>query len=92
MPEYLRLAIRYACDKKDIDAAVSHYHNAASADQQLPPESPLVVFINSNSGGRLGPQLKQRLQDLITPEQVFFLSLLFFIYDFCSIDLNLLNP
>lgn len=67
MPEYLRLAIRDACDKKDVDAALSHYDNAA---QQQAPESPLVVFINPNSGGRLGPQLKQRLQDLMTPEQV----------------------
>lgn len=77
MPEYLRFAIRYACDKKDIDAAVSLYHNAAAAQQQQPPQSPLVVFINSNSGGRLGPQLKQRLQDLMTQEQVYFRLFLF---------------
>ncbi|KAL8135135.1 hypothetical protein AgCh_009965 [Apium graveolens] len=72
MPEYLRLAIRYACDKENIDAAVSLFDNNAAVQQA--PQSPLVVFINSNSGGRLGPQLKHRLQDLITQEQVFDIS------------------
>lgn len=34
------------------------------------PESPLVVFVNSRSGGRYGPVLKDRLQDLIGRDQV----------------------
>lgn len=69
VPEYLRLAIRDACEKKDTEAGLSYYHNAG---EQEPPESPIVVFINSKSGGRYGPQLKERLQDLMTPEQVTF--------------------
>ncbi|PON58601.1 Diacylglycerol kinase [Trema orientale] len=39
-----------------------------------PPESPMVVFINSRSGGRHGPMLKERLQQLMGEEQVFDLS------------------
>lgn len=72
MPDYLRLAMRKAIESKDIDAALSCYNDAAEEDA---PEAPLVVFINSKSGGRYGPQLKQRLQDLMTQEQVKFLSL-----------------
>lgn len=72
MPDYLRLAMRKAIESKDIDAALSYYNNAAEEDA---PEAPLVVFINSKSGGRYGPQLKQRLQDLMTQEQVKFLAL-----------------
>ena len=32
--------------------------------------APLVVFVNSRSGGRHGPELKVRLHELITEEQV----------------------
>ncbi|KAM0939238.1 putative diacylglycerol kinase (ATP) [Dioscorea sansibarensis] len=38
------------------------------------PEIPLVVFVNSRSGGRHGPDLKARLQDLMAKEQVFDLE------------------
>jgi diacylglycerol kinase (ATP) len=46
------------------------------------PESPFVAFINPRSGGRLGPVLKTRLQELIGEDQVnthtaFSLSLVF---------------
>lgn len=34
------------------------------------PESPLVAFVNPRSGGRLGPVLKTRLQELIGEDQV----------------------
>ncbi|KAL1819879.1 hypothetical protein ACET3Z_014748 [Daucus carota] len=71
MPDYLRLAMRKAIESKDIDAALSYYNDAAEEDA---PEAPLVVFINSKSGGRYGPQLKQRLQDLMTQEQVLDIS------------------
>uniref|UniRef100_A0A0E0I997 diacylglycerol kinase (ATP) n=1 Tax=Oryza nivara TaxID=4536 RepID=A0A0E0I997_ORYNI len=33
------------------------------------PESPLVAFVNPRSGGRLGPVLKTRLQELIGEDQ-----------------------
>ncbi|KAL6973708.1 diacylglycerol kinase (ATP) [Sarracenia purpurea var. burkii] len=39
-----------------------------------PSESPMVVFINARSGGRHGPELKDRLQDLMGEEQVFDLQ------------------
>ncbi|KAG1326948.1 putative Diacylglycerol kinase 4 [Cocos nucifera] len=38
------------------------------------PEAPMVVFVNSRSGGRHGPVLKNRLQELMGEEQVFDLS------------------
>lgn len=38
------------------------------------PESPLVAFVNPRSGGRLGPVLKTRLQELIGEDQVFDLT------------------
>jgi diacylglycerol kinase (ATP) len=34
------------------------------------PENPLVAFVNPRSGGRLGPVLKTRLQELIGEDQV----------------------
>jgi diacylglycerol kinase (ATP) len=34
------------------------------------PESPLVAFVNPRSGGRLGPVVKTRLQELIGEDQV----------------------
>ncbi|XP_008662694.2 diacylglycerol kinase 4 [Zea mays] len=39
------------------------------------PESPLVAFVNPRSGGRLGPVLKTRLQELIGEDQVFDLTI-----------------
>ncbi|XP_062192323.1 diacylglycerol kinase 4-like [Phragmites australis] len=38
------------------------------------PESPLFAFVNPRSGGRLGPVLKTRLQELIGEDQVFDLT------------------
>ncbi|XP_020109170.1 diacylglycerol kinase 4-like [Ananas comosus] len=35
------------------------------------PEAPMVAFVNSRSGGRHGPILKGRLQELIGEEQVY---------------------
>ncbi|XP_010913616.2 diacylglycerol kinase 4 isoform X3 [Elaeis guineensis] len=39
------------------------------------PEAPMVVFVNSRSGGRHGLVLKNRLQELMGEEQVFDLSM-----------------
>lgn len=69
MAQYLRLAIRDAIRSKNIDAGRPHY-DAGFFGCADPVHTPLVVFINSKSGGRHGPKLKTRLQDLINQEQV----------------------
>ncbi|XVF47759.1 hypothetical protein PTKIN_Ptkin03bG0136400 [Pterospermum kingtungense] len=73
MPHYLRLAMLDSIRKKDVDAADQHFRLRGSDDAPC-PESPIVVFINSRSGGRHGPVLKERLQQLISEEQVFDLQ------------------
>ena len=74
MPEYLRVAVMEAIRAKDAEAAVVlqlyESNKAKDAEAAEPPECPLVVFINPKSGGRLGPELKARLQDLMSEEQV----------------------
>ncbi|KAL8468849.1 hypothetical protein ACS0TY_031888 [Phlomoides rotata] len=78
VPEYLRLAMIEAIRAKDVGAAavVQLYEAAHVRGAQRPelPECPLVVFINPKSGGRHGPELKARLQDLMSEEQVFDLQ------------------
>lgn len=69
MPQYLRLALRDSIRLKDPTAGAS----ASVPPQNIvppQPEAPLVVFINPRSGGRHGQKLKQRLQQLISEEQV----------------------
>ncbi|XVE71761.1 hypothetical protein DITRI_Ditri10aG0177700 [Diplodiscus trichospermus] len=73
IPQYLRLAMLDSIRKKDVDGGDQHFHLRGSDDVTC-PESPMVVFINSRSGGRHGPALKQRLQQLISEEQVFDLQ------------------
>lgn len=68
MPTYIRLAMNQAMESKDIDAGNSHFDTSTSSEES--PESPLVVFINSRSGGRQGPELKEMLQNLMSEEQV----------------------
>ena len=88
MPQYLRLAMQDSIRKKNVDGVDQHFHLRGSDDVPC-PESPMVVFINSRSGGRHGPVLKERLQQLISEEQVTLFSfLLLFIY-FGSKDLVL---
>ncbi|XWS73187.1 hypothetical protein CRYUN_Cryun02cG0104600 [Craigia yunnanensis] len=70
MPQYLRLAMQDSIRKKDVGGGDQHFHLRGSDDVPC-PESPMVVFINSRSGGRHGPVLKERLQQLISEEQVF---------------------
>ncbi|KAA0059727.1 diacylglycerol kinase 7 [Cucumis melo var. makuwa] len=70
MPQYLRFALRDSIRLKDPIAGAS----ATTPPQNMvspSPETPLVVFINPRSGGRHGQKLKQRLQELISEEQVF---------------------
>ncbi|KAK4392652.1 Diacylglycerol kinase [Sesamum angolense] len=73
-PDYIRLAMTEAIQGKDVDAAtvVQFYEvaHAEGAEPAEPPEFPLIVFINSKSGGRHGPELKARLQELMGEEQV----------------------
>ncbi|XP_078443416.1 diacylglycerol kinase 7 [Wolffia australiana] len=73
MPEYLRLAMAEAIRAKDADVGVEVWRRGGCLDGR-PPESPVVLFVNSRSGGRLGHVLMWRMQDLIAPEQVFDLS------------------
>ncbi|XVF34284.1 hypothetical protein REPUB_Repub18cG0046100 [Reevesia pubescens] len=70
IPQYLRLAMLDSIRKKDVDGGDQHFHLRGSDDIPC-PESPMIVFINSRSGGRYGPVLKERLQQLISEEQVF---------------------
>ncbi|XP_041019050.1 diacylglycerol kinase 4-like isoform X1 [Juglans microcarpa x Juglans regia] len=73
MPQYLRFAVRDSIRLKDPTAGESHFHNRGEENVE-PPEAPMVVFINPHSGGRHGPVLKERLQQLISEEQVFVLA------------------
>ncbi|KAL3532906.1 hypothetical protein ACH5RR_006427 [Cinchona calisaya] len=79
IPEYLRIAMKESILAKDVNslAAQTLFDAARAAGGELvqPPEGPLVVFINSRSGGRHGPELKARLQILMGEEQVYDLSL-----------------
>ena len=74
MPLHLRRAVAAAVAAKDEAAGVAA---AAAAEEQGegekeegPTVAPVVVFVNSRSGGRHGPELKVRLHELITEEQV----------------------
>ncbi|XP_012477073.1 diacylglycerol kinase 4 [Gossypium raimondii] len=69
MPLYLRLAMLDCIKKKDVDAGDQHFQTSSSEDD--PCENPVVVFINPKSGGRNGSVLQDRLQHMISQEQVF---------------------
>ncbi|EAY87801.1 hypothetical protein OsI_09221 [Oryza sativa Indica Group] len=76
MPLYARRAVAAAVKAKDEAVGV-----AAAAERGEEGEveveaavTPVVVFVNSRSGGRHGPELKVRLHELISEEQVFDLS------------------
>ncbi|CAK9187310.1 unnamed protein product [Ilex paraguariensis] len=77
VPQYLRLAMKEAIEAKDVDGGRRHFEatHVAGAETVELAEAPLVVFINSRSGGRHGPELKARLQDLMGAEQVYDLSI-----------------
>ncbi|KAI0497009.1 hypothetical protein KFK09_023337 [Dendrobium nobile] len=81
IPGRLRAAIVEAMRSKDPVASA----RAAAEDMtgvstlgsgwiDVCPEAPIVVFVNSRSGGRLGPIVKGRLIELIGQEQVFDLA------------------
>lgn len=74
MPRYLRRAVAAAVKAKDeaagVAAAAAAAEDRAGEDADGPAVAPVVVFVNSRSGGRHGPELKVRLHELITEEQV----------------------
>ncbi|PIA58907.1 hypothetical protein AQUCO_00400038v1 [Aquilegia coerulea] len=78
IPEYLRLAIKEAIQLKDSSVGVDDNRFKKielNEDQnEVVPEAPMVIFVNSKSGGRHGPVLKKRLQELMGEEQVFDLK------------------
>ncbi|XP_042421349.1 diacylglycerol kinase 4-like [Zingiber officinale] len=76
IPDRLAVAIVEAVRSRNIAAGLVAEAAAREVgwEDEDPPESPLVVFINSRSGGRLGSVLKGRLENLIGADQVFDLS------------------
>lgn len=92
IPEYLRVAMSNAIRRKEGEPPADTCQSDVIVDGNgvQPPEAPMVVFINSRSGGRHGPELKERLQELmgkeqvtnffflISPKKLFFLNLFFF--------------
>ncbi|WCJ42415.1 diacylglycerol kinase 3 [Euphorbia peplus] len=75
IPEYLRLAILDSVKSRDPAAVAERCFNSGELNKRFDaPEGPLVIFVNSKSGGRHGPELKERLQQLMGEEQVFDLS------------------
>ncbi|KAK3123109.1 hypothetical protein QOZ80_8AG0624060 [Eleusine coracana subsp. coracana] len=56
----------FACDGGE-DASPPWLFGPPAHDDA--PESPLIAFVNPRSGGRLGPVLKTRLQELIGEDQ-----------------------
>lgn len=72
MPQYLRLAMRDSIRLKDPTAGEARLNERdGEVNNMEAPQAPMVVFINPRSGGRHGPMLKERLQQLIAEEQVF---------------------
>ncbi len=66
IPEYLAKDIANAIQS----AGAAYPDGPPFGDKIEAPPCPLLVFVNSKSGGRLGPALTQHLSDLISPNQV----------------------
>lgn len=88
MPEYLRFAMRDAIKSKGAESGLDY---ATDGNAGEVPEAPLVVFINSRSGGRHGPELKVRLQELMSEEQVPHFSLFLHEHIYSSQNSNILH-
>ncbi|KAK7304158.1 hypothetical protein RJT34_15240 [Clitoria ternatea] len=71
MPQYLRFAMRDSIRFKDTHAGENRCLRNKDDEHVVTPPTPMVVFINSRSGGRHGPGLKERLHQLMSEEQVF---------------------
>uniref|UniRef100_A0A0E0NLX6 Diacylglycerol kinase n=1 Tax=Oryza rufipogon TaxID=4529 RepID=A0A0E0NLX6_ORYRU len=78
MPLYARRAVAAAVKAKDeavgVAAAAERGEEGEVEVEVEAAVTPVVVFVNSRSGGRHGPELKVRLHELISEEQVFDLS------------------
>ncbi|XP_008779557.1 diacylglycerol kinase 7-like [Phoenix dactylifera] len=76
MPEYLRVAMAVSVRVKNWDVGLLAAASVKNRndDEQAAPEAPIVVFVNSRSGGRHGQAVKVWLQKLMTEDQVFDLS------------------
>ncbi|KAK9084527.1 hypothetical protein Syun_031543 [Stephania yunnanensis] len=75
IPEYIRLAMREAIRIRNPNPPPPPPHIADDADSDVDlVDAPIVVFVNSRSGGRLGNVFKERLQQLISDDQVFDLA------------------
>ena len=80
LPQRLRDALHAALKARDPSAGAFALEEAPGAGAAAnpwfalapedAPENPLVAFVNPRSGGRLGPVLKTRLQELIGEDQV----------------------
>eukprot|EP00249_Psilotum_nudum_P016816 c25996_g1_i1 orf=364-2484(-) len=66
IPEYLRLAMTISVETK----GAAYRDGFSDSSSRSAPPYPLIVMINSKSGGRLGPFLRSHLESLITREQV----------------------
>ncbi|CAJ1975532.1 unnamed protein product [Sphenostylis stenocarpa] len=71
MPQYLRFAMRECIRFKDTGAGESFSIRGQEDNDVVAPVAPMVVFINPRSGGRQGAFLMERLQLLMSEEQVF---------------------
>ncbi|XP_078171622.1 diacylglycerol kinase 4-like isoform X1 [Carex rostrata] len=75
IPHRLCTAMLEAMQMKGSTSIMSEPRDHVAEEEEEPPENPLVVFVNCKSGGRHGPILKGRLQELIGQAQVLDLSL-----------------
>lgn len=75
IPTYLRRAMYQAILSKNVFMVVDSIGEGMAAED--PPEAPIVVFVNSRSGGRHGPMLKERLLQLMVDEQVIIIIFFF---------------
>ncbi|KAJ0984240.1 hypothetical protein J5N97_002596 [Dioscorea zingiberensis] len=73
IPSRITTAMTVAMMGKDSDGPAAAAEAAVGQGQDS-PDMPVVVFVNSRSGGRHGPMLKERLRLLIGEDQVYDLS------------------
>ncbi|KAK8597992.1 hypothetical protein V6N13_095384 [Hibiscus sabdariffa] len=69
IPQHIRLAMVDSIKNKDVDGGDRHFELVTSETITC-PEAPMIIFINSRSGGRQGPELKDRLLELLSEEQI----------------------
>lgn len=70
IPKYLSRNMAKAVSTK----GVANPEGPVEGERIEAPTCPILVFINSKSGGRLGPELMDHFEELLSPEQVYDLS------------------